>query len=119
MGAGNIVPDDKVLIKAKYLMFSNYGGAGDEMDGPLNDTIAGYFHRVHICIASGGERCAAKRYSPLKLACNQWAAVTKGRDALAKFCTGSTSLTDPDKISIRIDFDDKNIGKTMKNKWIS
>lgn len=33
MGAGNIVPDDKVLIKAKYLMFSNYGGAGDEMDG--------------------------------------------------------------------------------------
>lgn len=33
MGTGNIVPDDKALIKSKYLMFSHYGGAGDEMDG--------------------------------------------------------------------------------------
>ena len=33
MGTGNIVPDDKALIKSKYLMFSTYGGAGEEMDG--------------------------------------------------------------------------------------
>jgi hypothetical protein len=33
MGTGNVVPDDKALIKSKYLMFSTYGGAGEEMDG--------------------------------------------------------------------------------------
>ena len=33
MGTGNIVPDDKALIKSKYLLFSMHGGAGEEMDG--------------------------------------------------------------------------------------
>ena len=32
MGTGNVVPDEKRLIKEKYLMFSNHGGGPDEMD---------------------------------------------------------------------------------------